>query len=148
MTEQPKESVPFNIGDIIEELPYEGGAGSPDEFITNSVLVKALNQRNKELKPYLLTLGKRYLPSTDERFYINISTTSEYQYSKKVAELEVKLQELQNLIKAQKELERENGTARLTGRLSYTLSAKEMTKGVLDRIKIGNDGLHSGGYEL
>lgn len=131
----------FFLGDFVETLPYKGGAGSPDEYIANKLIIKRLDIRNKELAPSIIKLGKRYVPSTDEEYYIAITEPNEYIYSEKVAKLEVQLAELRKKITALKEIERGNGTAR-SGGSTTVLSVKEMTKKVLDRINDENDLLH------
>lgn len=136
----------FNLGDFIETLPYEGGLGSPDEYIANSLLAKRLNLRNEELKSNLVSEGKAYLPSTDENYYINVSQRENYVYSSAVTKLENELKTLAAKIKAKKDMERAAYIAKPTPP-TEVLSVNKMTDEVLRRIKI-NESLEEADDDL
>lgn len=129
----------FFLGDFVETLPYEGGPGSPDEYISNALIIKRLGSRNKELQPSILALGKRYLASSDSKYYIGVSKGQEYSYSDTVARLEVEIATLQKKLKMLKEVERDTGKAGPVGEPVQKLSVKEASKGILDKIAMGND---------
>ena len=126
----------FNLGDFIETLPYEGGPGSPDEYIANNLLAKRLNLRNEGLKEDLAAEGKTYLPSTDQKHYINVSERENYVYSAAVTKLEEELKILTAKIKARKDMER---AAKLAKPAASTkvLTVNKMTDEILRRIKLG-----------
>lgn len=129
----------FFLGDFVETLPYEGGSGSPDEYIANALIIKRLGSRNKELAPSILALNKRYIASSDDKYYIGISKGQEYAYSDDVARLEVEIATLQKKLSLLKEVERGSGKATPVGEPTKKLTVKEASKGILDKIAIGND---------
>jgi len=128
----------FDLGDFIEELPYEGGPDSPDEYIANSLIVKRLQLRNKELAPSLVAVGRRYIASTDSKYYIGLSRRENYEYSSDVAKLEAEIKKLEKVLASKKAIERETGAARL-GEPTPVLSVRAMTADVQDRIDHGGD---------
>jgi hypothetical protein len=128
----------FDLGDFIEELPYEGGPGSPDEYIANSLIVKRLQLRNKELAPSLVAVGRRYIASTDSKHYVGLSRRENYEYSPDVAKLEAEIKKLEKVLAAKKALERETGAASLK-EPTPVLSVRAMTAEIQDRIDHGAD---------
>lgn len=135
-------SIPdFNLGDFIEELPYEGGPGSPDEYIANALLIKRLELRNEELKPTMLEKDKRYLASSDRKHYIGVTRRTNYEYSSKIAKLEAEVKAMRELIRAKKAIEAQHGDA-IPQEPTEVLSVRAMTQVVLERINANNDALH------
>ena len=127
----------FNLGDFVESLPYKGGPGSPDEYISNALIAKRLELRNKEIQDNVISgSGKsKYIPSSDKSYYISVGTREKYQYSPAVSELEDKLKALQAKINNKKRLEEASGVAK---RLDPTdvLTVRPMSPNVLDRIEL------------
>jgi hypothetical protein len=126
----------FNLGDFIETLPYEGGPGSADEYIANNLLAKRLKLRNEELKENLAAEDKAYLPSTDQKHYINVSERENYVYSAAVLKLEEELATLTARIKARKDMERTLKHAKPAAS-TKVLTVNKMTDEILRRIKLG-----------
>lgn len=131
----------FNLGDFIETLPYEDGPGSPDEYISNALIIKRLQLRNEELKEEMLKLDKRYISSSDASHYIGISRRANFNYSIAIDELECDLKALQARIKARKSMEVTNGKAK-AAEPTNVLQVRTMTGEILERINAGNDLLH------
>lgn len=141
----------YDLGDFIETLPYEGGPESPDEFIANSLLIKKLETRNKELKQKFiegdLFAGREYIPSTDRRFYIGVSKRGNYEYGPAVLELEKKLKTMEKKLSELRERERDLGTAVETAP-TVALTVRPMTKTSLDKIQVQEERLAGGEDDL
>lgn len=127
----------FNLGDFVETLPYEGGSGSADEYISNALIAKRLEVRNKEIKDGVIALSGdvSHIPSSDGSYYISVSERNNYQYSAAVEKLEKELKTLQAKITAKKRLEETSGVAKLVDSTTI-LSVKPMSPGVLDKIEL------------
>lgn len=128
----------FNLGDFIEELPYEGGPGSPDEYIANALLIKRLQLRNEELKEKMLAEGKRYLPSTDAKYYIGLSRRNNFDYSKGIEKMEADLKALRAHINAKKKTKEQHGIATEKDP-TMVFSVRHMTQEILERINSDNN---------
>jgi hypothetical protein len=128
----------YDLGDYIESLPYEGGPGSADEYIANSLLIKRLQLRNEELKDAMIAQGKRYIPATKESHYIGVTQRKNYQYSKKIEKLEADLKAQRAHIAAKKAIEEQHGDATPLDP-TMVLSVRGMTQQVLERIKSGDN---------
>lgn len=137
----PNDIPEFNLGDFIEGLPYEDGPGSPDEYIANQLIIRRLELRNEEIRPRILDKGKRYLASSDARYYVNISQRSNFLYSKKIAKLEADLKALRAHINAKKKIEEQHGDA-VPQDPTTVVSVRSMTPEIMDAINRGNDLLH------
>ena len=123
----------FNLGDFLESLPYEDGPGSQDEYIANALIIKRLQLRNEELKASMAERNRRYIPSSDAKYYIGISRRKNFEYSAKIAKLEAELKVMREMIKAKKSLEEQFGDAEML-EPTVVLSVRAMTPDVLERV--------------
>lgn len=131
----------FDLGDFTEGLPYEGGPGSPDEYIANALIVKRLQLRNEELKEMLKEKEKRYIPSSDDKYYVGISRRDNWDYSAAIDKMEAELKALREHIKAKKAIEEQSGIAK-EQEPTLVFSVRHMTQEVLERINSGADNLY------
>lgn len=135
------EPAPFDLGDYLETLPYGGSDPVADEYIFNNLIIKKLTDRQSELTPHILAKQKRYIPSADGRFYINVIRTKHYIYSQAITVLSDQIKKLTSMLKAKKEMEKSVGTAK-EAEETTVISVKTMAPVVRARIEAGNDALY------